>query len=704
MRIGVDIGGTFTDVVIEGDDGFRRTWKAPSTPPNFADGLMDGIRIAARDLGIGIRDLLDRTTHFVHGTTVTTNVVLTRTGQRVGLVTTRGFGDTYALARQYRGQEQDPAKVTHPVPLVAASDIVEVTERIDYSGQVVTKLNEQELVEGVQRLAGDGIRAFAICLLWSFINPAHEARAKELILATVPDAYVAASYETCPISGEYERTSTSVITAYAGPALKRYATGLDARLRNEGLRTPVLLMKSDGGPAGIDSAVEAAAQTVYSGPAAGVVASKALGEQLGLSNLITFDMGGTSTDVALVFESEIQTTSAQQLDRQPLATPMIDVTSVGAGGGSLGLLAVDRSLRVGPESAGAVPGPACYGMGGTDATITDANVVLGLIDPDYFLGGTVRLDASRSHAALARLGEVTGLTPDEAAYGMFRVVNSVMADAIRLRTVFAGLDPRDFALVSFGGAGGLHCAAVAADLGINTVVIPNNASTFSAVGLVNSDLVYSFARSKVLNIEPGGAVNDATLHEVNGIFAELDERAVDELDRHDVAPDRRTLQHVIEMCYLGQILNFQVEVPARELTAEDVKDLVRSFDERYVAVYGPGAASPEFGYMLKSYKTVGIGSIGDRTVLRPPPPDTVRDRPAPKGRRSALAGVQAGERRAVEVYEGRGLPVGSGFAGPALLEFPDTTVLVPAGFTAHVDDWHNLVLEREGAAEHEVTR
>lgn len=698
MRIGVDIGGTFTDVVVEGGDGTHRTWKTSSTPPDFGEGLLTGVALAADELGLSQRELLERTEHFVHGTTVTTNVVLTRSGQQVGLITTRGFADTYPVARQYRGQEQDPAKVTHPVPLVESCDIAEVTERIDYTGRVVAPLNEDELRMVVRQLLDDGITSFAVCFLWSFVNPVHEARAKEIILELAPDAYVSASFEACPISGEYERTSTTVINGYAGPSLRRYAEDLDRQLRADGLANPILLMKSDGGPAGIASTVGKAAQTVYSGPAAGVVASRLLGRQLGLENLITFDMGGTSTDVALIYEGAVQTTSAQQLDRQPLAIPMIDVTSVGAGGGSLGSIAVDGSLQVGPDSAGARPGPACYGRGGTQAAVTDANVALGLIDPDYFLGGAMKLDAGKARVVVGALAEQLGLDIDATAFGMYSVINSVMADAIRLRTVFAGLDPREFALVSFGGAGGLHCAAVAADLRIGRIVIPDMASTFSAVGLVSSDLVYSFARSKNTPIEQGGTVGAQALAEINEIFAELDRRALDELDEHDIPADRRELRHTVEVSYLGQVLNFQVEAPSGTLTQDDVHSIVKDFDERYVKVYGPGAAAPEFGYVIKSYKTVGVGRIGTADAERATATAAVTEKTVePKTTRRALADVTTGEFGEVGVYQARDLTPGAHFAGPGVLEYPDTTVLVPRGFTARVDAGRNLIIERADA-------
>lgn len=691
MRIGVDIGGTFTDLVVEDDRGRRRTWKVPSTPPDFGVAVLHGVDLAAADLGLSREAMLAGTEHFVHGTTVTTNVVLTRTGERVGIITTRGFASTYPVARQYRGQEQDPIQVTHPVPLADPEDIVEVSERIDYLGRIVAPLAEDELRAAVRALLDRGVASFAICFLWSFRNPVHEARAKEIVQEMAPDAYVSASYQACPITGEYERTSTIAINAYAGPSLKRYAEALDDDLQRSGLPRPILLMKSDGGAASIGSAVTSAAQTVYSGPAAGAVASSFLADRLGQENLITFDMGGTSTDVALVLRGQVQTTTQQQLDRQALAMPMIDVTSVGAGGGSLGWVAVDGTLKTGPDSAGAVPGPACYGAGGTSAAVTDANVVLGLIDPSFFLGGRVLLEKGLARKAVERLATEAKLSPEVTAHGMWRVVNSVMADAIRLRTVFAGLDPRNFAMVSFGGAGGLHCAAVASDLGIKTVIVPTMASVFSAVGLVSTDLVYSFAKSTTKQVAPGGVLDEEDLAEVNDIFAEMAARAESDLAQHDVAGADRRLSYAMELSYLGQILNFKVSVPNRSLTVEDISAIVADFDEQYLTVYGPAAASPESGWMLKTYSVIGTGVVSSE-IEAPPPPGNPHDL-TPKGSRPAIADVDSSETTDVHVYDGSAATAGARVAGPALLEYPDTNVFVPRGMTATLDGELNVVID-----------
>jgi N-methylhydantoinase A len=692
MRLGVDIGGTFTDLVLWGADDDIRSWKVPSTPPAFERGVFDGIDAISGELGVDRRRLLGELEEFAHGTTVTTNIVLTRTGTRVGVLTTRGFGDLYELARQYRGHEQDPAKVRHPVPLVPRADVEEVSQRTDFRGRQVLSLDIAGLRASVDRLLAKGIRSFAVCFLWSFRNPEHEQLARAAILKACPEAFVAVSHEACPVIGEYERLSTTVITAYAGPALRRYASTLEAGLRDAGFGGTLLLMKSDGGLGSIDGAVRAAGQTIYSGPVAGVIGARAMAGELQEPNLITFDMGGTSTDVGLVHDGRLRMTALQFLDRQALATPMIDVTTVGAGGGSIGWRGPEGSLRVGPQSAGADPGPACYGQGGTRATVTDANLSLGLIDPGFFLGGQMELDRDAAERALHDLAGELGLEPLETAIGMFRVANSVMADAIRLRTVFAGLDPRAFTLVSFGGAGGLHAACIAEELGVKRVLIPRLASVYSAAGLITTDIVYTFARSTTQPIEPTGAMAADALAAVNGDFDALDGEVSAALDVLNVPADRREFVHEVGLSYRRQILDFDVEVPCRSLTGEHIAAALRTFDERYASIYGVGAAAPESGYDLKAYRVTGIGRLRR-------PPAAARNGTAPSaasaiGARPALPAAEATGLEELEVYRGDRLCAGASLTGPAIVEYSDTTLLVPLGWSAEVDRFTNLILGR----------
>jgi N-methylhydantoinase A len=680
-RLGIDIGGTFTDMVLMAADGSVRSWKVPSTPPQFERGVLEGIATIAGELRVPVSTFLAELDELVHGTTVTTNIVLTRSGARVGLLTTLGFGDLYELARQYRNSEQDPSRVTHARPLVPRGDIEEVSERVDFQGRVVVPVDEEGLRRSVRRLAREGVRAFAVCFLWAFRNPEHELTARSIVLEELPDAYVTLSHEACPLIGEYERMSTTAITAYAGPALRDYATRLEALLADSGFSGTLLLMKSDGGLGSIDGAVRTAAQTVYSGPVAGVMAAKALES----ADAITFDMGGTSTDVGLVHGGEVRTTTLQFLDRQALATPMIDVTTVGAGGGSIGWAGPGGTLRVGPQSAGAAPGAACYGRGGTLATVTDANVVLGLLDPEFFLGGKMRLDADAAGQAVDALAGELGLSSFATAAGMHRVANSVMADAIRLRTVFAGLDPREFSLVSFGGAGGLHAGAIASELGVRRVVVPRLASVFSAAGLISTDIVYSFARSTHQTIGADRAL--AGLDDLNAAFASLDAQVRDAFAAHAVEPE---LAHEVDLCYLRQILDFDIRVPARELGAEDVADAVATFDERYAAIYGAGAAAPDAGYDLKAYRAIGTGRIA--RLQHAASDVSVHDAVA-SGSRAALASATADGLSSVAVFAGGDLTPGARLNGPALVEYDDTTILVPGGWSAHVDGLSSLVLE-----------
>ncbi|MHB1536911.1 MAG: hydantoinase/oxoprolinase family protein [Solirubrobacteraceae bacterium] len=692
MRLGVDIGGTFTDLVLTGDGGPVRTWKVPSTPPSFARAIFDGIDVIAAERGTDRRGLLGSLEELVHGTTVTTNTVLTRSGERVGVLTTRGFGDLYDLARQYRGSEQDPALVTHPVPLVPRADVEEVFERVDFQGRIVLPVDVDGLRASARRLLEKGIRSFAVCFLWSFRNPEHEELARQVILEEHPDAFVSLSNEACPLIGEYERLSTTVITAYAGPAIHRYATGLEQALRDAGFDGTLLIMKSDGGLGSIEGAVRAAAQTVYSGPVAGVMGARALGSEISEPNLITFDMGGTSTDVGLIHDGRVRSTSLQFLDRQALATPMIDVTTVGAGGGSIGWIGPDGALRVGPQSAAADPGPACYGRGGSLPSVTDANVVLGLIDPEYFLGGSMELDAEAAERAVAELGWKLGLGVLETAIGMFRLANSVMADAIRLRTVFAGLDPADFTLVSFGGAGGLHAACVAQDLGIKRVIVPHLASVFSAAGLITTDIVYTFARSTSYAFEPDRGICDADLEALNSQFAELDAEVTTALDAHGLPPDRRELIREIGLCYRRQILDFDVSVPRRRFGSGELELALRTFDQRYAAIYGDGAAAPENGYDMKACRVTGIGRMPRPDVA--PATASVSSEPESGGSRAALPAAEATTLEQLPVHRGADLSPGARLPGPAIVEYDDTTILVPSGWGANVDLRSNLILSR----------
>ncbi|HUA03966.1 MAG TPA: hydantoinase/oxoprolinase family protein [Solirubrobacteraceae bacterium] len=692
MRLGIDIGGTFTDLTLANGDGAVTRWKVPSTPPDFGAGVINGIDLVASDMGMDRRSLLASLEELAHGTTVTTNLILTRTGERVGILTTRGFADLYELARQYRGHEQDPAKVSHPVPLVPRADVEEVFERTDFRGRELLPLDRIGLKYSIRALLAKGIRSFAVCFLWSFRDPSHELAARQEILDICPEAFVALSHEACPLIGEYERLSTTVITAYAGPALRRYASALESELRDYGFDGTLLLMKSDGGLGSVDGAVQAAGQTIYSGPVAGVIGARAMARDLGEPNLITFDMGGTSTDVGLVHEGRLGKTALQFLDRQALAIPMIDVTTVGAGGGSVGWRGPEGSLRVGPQSTGADPGPACYGRNGELATVTDANLVLGLIDPEFFLGGGMRLDRDAAEHALGALADELGLSIQELAIGMFRVANSVMADAIRLRTVFAGLDPRSFTLVSFGGAGGLHAACIAEELGVERVLVPSLASVFSAAGLITTDVVYTFVRSASDTVEAGDGLSPERLTELNKAFRELDAEAQNALDVLNVPADRRELIHEVGLSYRRQILDFDVEVPAGVLAPGDVAKAVRAFDDRYASIYGVGAAAPENGYDLKGFRVTGIGRL--RRAFAGGTDEVVASSAQPVGARTALPGPDVDELEELDLYRGDQLPPGASLAGPAIVEYADTTLLVPRGWGATVDGYNNLLLTR----------
>ncbi|MBN8866473.1 MAG: hydantoinase/oxoprolinase family protein [Solirubrobacterales bacterium] len=693
MRLGIDIGGTFTDIVLQESGGGLRRWKTPSTPPDFEQGVFDGIELVADALGTDSRSLLGRVDEFLHATTVTTNVVLTRAGERVALLTTRGFGDLYQLARMYRNQQRDPSLVTHPVPLVPREDVEEVLERVDYKGRVVVPIDEEGLRRAVGNALEKGIKSFAVCFLWSFRNPEHEQLAKRVILEEAPDAYVATSFEAAPLIGEYERMSTTVITAFAGPELRAYTGKLLSGLRERGFEGQLLLMKSDGGLGSIENTVTSAGQTIYSGPVAGVLASRALGEESGEGNLITFDMGGTSTDVALIEDGDVRSTSLQFLDRQALATTMVDVTTVGAGGGSLATVGPDGAMRVGPESAGARPGPACYGRGGTEPTVTDANLLLGLLDPEYFLGGDMALDREAAERAFAPLAERLGMTEVAAAAGVFRIVNALMADAVRLRTVFAGLDPRAFALVSFGGAGGLHCASVARELGMSRVIVPALASVFSASGLISTDLAYSVARSTKDLLGPGGVPVPDSATSMSDLFEQLEGQVRGSLDVHSIPDERTEIRHSVEMAYAGQSLHFEVDLVGDGTPGEEsFARAAAEFDSRYAATYGTGAAAPENGYDVKTCRVMGVGKV-PRPPVAQADGEGLGSTPLPVGSRRALADTDSVELTEMPVYRATDFNPGSRVTGPAIVEYTDSTILVPCRCDASLDGFANLQIE-----------
>ncbi|HET7263063.1 MAG TPA: hydantoinase/oxoprolinase family protein, partial [bacterium] len=503
-RIGIDVGGTFTDAVCVDGAGAVTLAKAASTPADPSVGVLDAIQTLAERLGVDSRALLAATSQIVHGTTVATNALLERRGAKVGLLTTEGHRDVLEM-REGLKPDRYNLRMPPPVPLVPRALRLGVRERTRADGTVAVPLARPSLDRSIRALERAGVDSVAICYLHGYRNPRHELATRDAVRRRLPRAYVSPSWDVLPQIKEYERVCATVINAYVGPALERYLTRLRSRLRAAGYRRHVFVMQSHGGVASISEAARLAAGAILSGPAGGVAGGGYAARLLGDGDLITFDMGGTSTDIALLEDGRPRVTGDRRVSGHTLAMPSVDIHTLGAGGGSLARVDAGGILHVGPESAGAEPGPACYGRGGTGATVTDANVVLGYLDPETFWGGRRRLDAAAAHGAVDAIAGRFGSTTIDAARGIYDVVNTAMAEGIRVVSVRRGIDPRRFALLAFGGAAGLHATAVAAMLDIGRVVVPRQAPVLSAWGMLAADLRYNVVRTHVGEIHRVGA-------------------------------------------------------------------------------------------------------------------------------------------------------------------------------------------------------
>ncbi|NNL87085.1 MAG: hydantoinase/oxoprolinase family protein, partial [Myxococcales bacterium] len=555
FSIGIDVGGTFTDLVCANERGEMRTEKLLSTPDNQALGVLHGIRQLAASYELGVADFLRRVSVIVHGTTVATNTMLEYKGAKTGLITSAGFRDTIEIRRNYKEAAFD-IRLPAPHQIVPRRRRIGVTERIDYAGRIVKPLAEDEVRSAVDQLAEAGVESIAVCFLFSFLNPVHERRTRELIEERLPEIPISLSSEVLPQVREFERLSTTLVDAYVTPGLRHYLNSLEELLREEGFAGEVFIMQGNGGVVGVEEASQRGVHSLLSGPASGVVAGARLGQLSGFENVITVDMGGTSFDVCLVEEGQPKTGTDQWMSRYRVAVPFIDIHTIGAGGGSIAWVDDGGALRVGPESAGARPGPACYGFGGQEPTVTDADVVLGFIDPNAFLGGEMKLDRAAAEAAIAsRVAEPLGMSVTEAAAGIYRLVNNGMGNSVRQVSLSKGYDPRDFALTAFGGAGSIHAAALTEDLGIRTVLVPKGtAPVLCALGDLLSDLRVSRVRSFY------GRSSELDAAALARLCREMRSEAEGQLARQESHLLRQLARFSLEMRYLGQ--THEVTVPA----------------------------------------------------------------------------------------------------------------------------------------------
>ena len=675
IELGVDIGGTFTDVVAS--DEYGRMWsaKVPTTPANLVDCFLNGIDATLVEAALdGFTDLaIER---IVHGTTIATNLVVQRAGARVALLTTRGFRDTIHImqGRGYiAGLPEDQITNIHllkkPAPLVSKQMIGEIDERIDCSGSIVVKLNEGRAREVIRQLSSAGASSFAICLLWSFVNETHERRLREIVEEECPGAYISISCEIAPRVGEYARTVATVINSYVGPTVQDYFTRLEQETTSK-YRSSVSVLQSTGGSVSTEEAGRNPVRLLGSGPVAGTMASAALAD-----NVIAIDMGGTTFDVSLIVEGSPLRSNISVIHQYEYSVPTIELQSIGSGGGSI--VWVDElgtSLRVGPKSAGAEPGPACYGRGGTQPTITDCNVVTGFLDPERFLNGKMNLEPERAHTALeTEVASRLGMGVVEAARGAIRIVDSQMADLVRQVTIGRGYDPRDFVVCAYGGAGPLHAPAFARELGVSRVVVPRGslAAVWSAYGAATADLSVVIERSLMRKLPMPADEFETELRA-------LENQATKRLVAFGAAESSVTLQRFADLKYGMQAHVLEVPVES-ELDSEAIDRFLSSFDEIYERIFGLGTAYREAGVQLTAVRVQAVapGTKTDQKLRQPVKIDAGSEL-SHTSMRDVCWDINRGFEK-TPVFLGQGLATGQQIDGPAILELGVTTIPVHPG-------------------------
>ncbi len=691
-RVTVDTGGTFSDFVYLNEETREVSIsKVPSTPDDPSRAILQGVEmllakgVAPDDIGF-----------FCHGTTVGTNALLEGKGVKTGLLVTQGFRGIYPVGEQARpyGAAIFDVMYDKPALLVPQSLTGEVKERVDHRGQVLRALDETALRETLRALAAHDIESIAVCLLFSFLHPQHEERVREIAREELPGCSISLSCEIVPLIREYHRLSTTVINAYLQPILARYIDRLDRRLSAAGIGTrQKYIMQSNGGMATFAAAARTAVTTVLSGPAGGVTAGAYACRMTGFQNIITFDMGGTSCDVALIRDGEPFIASRGKIEGRDLALPMMDINTVSAGGGTIARVDRFGALQVGPQSAGAKPGPACYGRGGELPTITDCNLVMGHLSEDNFLGGQMRLDLGRARAAVkTKVADPLGIDAVAAAEGIVRVIEVKMEEAIKAISTMRGHDLRDFMLLAFGGAGPVHAGRIARDLGMAGLIVPLYPGVYSAIGLIMSDVKHDYVQSKM---QP---MSELSGDAVNRMFERLEARAAADLRSDGFTPEHIKIQRALDMRYAGQ--GYEITLPCDALSLAssasggakgggDLGELRRQFDQQHRSMFGHMA--PEQAVEVVSYRVRGLGLV--------PPVELPRFKPTG----ATLADAQRDTRRArfdgrdVEcpVYQRERLDVGLTLRGPAILDQFDCTTVIYGGQVARVDEWKNLIVTQE---------
>ena len=695
--VGIDIGGTFTDAVLLDDQGTARLLKTPTTLHDPSEGVNNALALAEQELGLQPGEILPDVEYFGLGTTVATNALIERKGVTTGIITTKGFRDSILMQRatgHWTGRElheiMHDSQRRQTEPVVERELIREVTERIDFRGTIITPLDEDEVRTQVQALLDDGVQAIAVCLLWSFRESCHEQRVAAIIREMAPDVYLTVSSELAPVLGEYERTATTALNAYLGPTVRGYMTKLTGSLRDRGLKGSLRILDSGGGVITPERCGETAVSILTSGPAGGVLASAQLARRIGTPNVLTTDMGGTSFDVGMVIDYEPVIAPRQQVNGYQVLKPAVEITAIGAGGGSIARV-VEGQLVVGPTSAGSHPGPVCYGRGGTEPTVTDADVVLGIIDPAFFLGGTFALDKEGAIRAMHdKIAAPLGISVEEAAAGIKSIADHRMADLLDTLTVGHGHDPRDFVVFAYGGAGGSHCHRFGAELGAQSIIVPATATVHSAFGAATSDLhVFAELSDPMHSATWPGAADVFDADRITRNFENLEAQVSKELLEAGAVSDRIVLQRFVDMRFRMQNKSLSIPAEPGVLNSTAIQRLLNAFEAQFVELYGPEALFLGAGVEIVSMRVQAKGEFDKPRVSRVLGAST-NGLHLPTSRPVYL-GPDRGTVMA-DVARGPDLRPGDRVQGPAIIEHPGTTIFVGVGQTAVIDDLENTVI------------
>ena len=679
-RIGIDVGGTFTDIVAVSDTGTVTFSKAASTPNDPSIGVMNAVDRLADELGINSETLLSKTESIVHGTTVATNALLERKGAKTGLLTTLGHRDVLEM-REGLKDDRYNMRLPAPAPLVPRFLRLGVRERIKPDGSIHTQLDNTSLDEAINKLREEKVTSVAVCYLHAYKEPKHEQETKQILEAKLPGVSVSISSEVFPEIKEYERVSTTIVNAYVRPIVENYLNRLEERLKNAGYKGSVLIILSHGGVAPIEEAIRLSAATVLSGPAGGVAGSKYGASLIGAGDLVPFDMGGTSTDISMIVNGEPALSSTRGIAGQRIALQSLDIVSIASGGGSIARVDAGGILRVGPESAGALPGPACYGKGGTEVAVTDASVVLGFLDPGNFLGGRETLDVAAAEDALSRLANQLSVEPAEAAEGVHKVINTQMAEGIRLVSVRRGVDPRKFALLSFGGAAGIHITEIARQLEVQRVIVPRTAAVLSAWGMLATDLRYEVSRTHI------GDTGSLKAGDVREVFSEMELEGRGRLK--DAFDGDVSISRSADMRYGEQIYEVDVSLDDVDFNDDDLmKSISDRFHKRHEELFT--YSLPDQDAVLVNGRLAAIGALPDL------PQEPKTEARAVSTRRTTRKIFLAGWVDA-PVFNLEELVPSQKIVGPAIIESSTTTIVLRSDDKAEVTDnlWLNILVGKQ---------